>query len=62
MQTEPINKITNEKKDKALEVEIQCSFFGRIHDIIDCFRDLLIFKILNWKLEVKAFLKSQLNS
>ena len=26
-----------------LEVEIQSSFFGRIHDSIDCFRDLLTF-------------------
>ena len=26
-----------------LEVEIQRSFFGRIHETIDCFRDLLTF-------------------
>ena len=28
-----------------LEVEIQRSFFGRIHDNIDCFRDLLTFSV-----------------
>ena len=27
-----------------VEVEIQRSFFGRIHDTIDCFRDLLTFR------------------
>ena len=29
-----------------LEVEIQLSFFGRIHDTIDCFRDLLTFSYI----------------
>ena len=29
-----------------LEVEIQHSFFGRIHDTIDCFQDLLTFRTL----------------
>ena len=28
-----------------LEVKIQRSFFGRIHDTIDCFRDLLTFNV-----------------
>ena len=31
-----------------LEVEIQRSFFGRIHDTIDCFRDLLTFTKSRW--------------